>query len=117
LLEAALEERGKAQDRAARAARLAKWIVIPASAVVMIGIVGGGYCDNVAGRFARVPVPSLGLTYPANYRGSTRYVTRLDARICDASFPVGFSAAAIGFMTSFLYYARFGKLLPISAII
>jgi hypothetical protein len=92
-----------------RAARLAKWIAIPGFVAGVIGIAGGGYCDNVAGRSARAPVPSLGLSYPDNYKGSTRYVTHLDAKICDASFPVGFSGMGIFVLTGLLYRAKFGK--------
>jgi hypothetical protein len=111
VVEMAPEEGRQAQNRAKRAARLANWIMIPAFSVSMIGIAGGGYCDSVAGRSVRAPVPSLGLTYPDNYKGSIRYVTRLDAKICDLSFPIGFSSAGIFVLTGFLYYARFGKIL------
>ena len=108
LVEMAPEGR-ETQNRAERATRRANWIAIPGFVAGMIGIAGGGYCDNVAGRSARAPVPSLGLTYPANYKGSTRYVTRLDAKICDASFPIGFAGMGIFVLTGLLYRAKFGK--------
>jgi hypothetical protein len=79
----------------------------------VIGLAEGGYCDDVAGVSARAPVPSLGLAYLVNYKGSPRYVSRLDAKICGASYPLAFSGIGIGILTNFVYYAKFGKLLQL----
>jgi hypothetical protein len=107
-LEMAPTEVNQNQNCADRAARLAKRIVIPAFVVGMIGIAGGAYCDKVAGRSTQMPVPSFGLTYPANYKRSTRYVTRLDAKIVTRGFPLPFQAWHIHSDRSFIS-CKFGK--------
>ena len=92
------------------AARRAKWIALPAFFVAMLGLGGVGYCDHEA-RFApAVPDPAHGYTNGVDFKGTTRYVTIVDARICAISLPISFSGMGIFVFIVNFYYLMFRRL-------
>jgi hypothetical protein len=94
----------KAEKRVERAARLVRWIALPAFVVAMFGLGGDGYCDRKA-RFApAVPDPALGYTNSVNFKGATRYVSDLDAWICAISFPISFSSMGVFLLIGGFYF-------------
>jgi hypothetical protein len=90
-----------------RAARLVRWVALLAFVVAMIGFGGVGYCDRKARFSPAVPDPALGYTNGVNFKGTTRYVTALDSRICAISFPISFSGmAAFILIGGFYFYIK-----------
>ena len=96
--------------RAGYAARFAGWIAIPAFFIAIIGLSGVGYCDHKARFASSVPDAVHGYTYGVNFKGATRYVSRLDAKICAVSFPIGFSGMGIFILMGGAYFLATGRL-------
>jgi len=100
----------KIESHAKRAARFAGWLAIPAFFAAMLGIGGVGYCDQKARFSPQLPDTVHGYTEAVNFKGTTRYVSPLNAKICGASFPIAFSGMGIFILMVGSYYWAFHRL-------
>ena len=75
------------KEHVRRAARFAGWVAVPSFVVGMLGIGGAGYCDDKAQFSPTVPDPVHGHISGVDYKGTIRYMSKMDAQMCGASAP------------------------------
>jgi hypothetical protein len=93
------------KDHVRWAAHFAGWVAVPSFVVAMLGIGGAVYCDDKARFSPTVPDPVHGYISGVDYKGTIRYVSKMDAQICGASAPLSFSGMGIFILVGMLHYS------------